>query len=81
MTCTEIHEELIFLFADEELGQERLVAFQRHVADCPECAQHAQYTCRLLTLVRERTVRWPAPSRLRARIIAGLPHRQRGPFP
>ena len=79
MNCKELREEFVFLFADNEMGQERLVAFRRHVADCPDCAQQAEFTCRLLTIVRKRAVRWEAPSSLRARILAGLPHRQRGP--
>ena len=54
-----------------------LIAYRSHVADCPHCAQEAQLTRRLLTIVRERCVRCEAPSRLRARILAGLPRRRR----
>ena len=36
--CKKIHEELVFLYADNEMGQEMLVTFQRHIADCPGCA-------------------------------------------
>jgi len=78
MNCKEIKEELVILFADNELGQERMVAFRRHVADCPACAHQAEFTCRLLTIVRKRAIRLGAPSRVRARILAVLPHRQRG---
>jgi anti-sigma factor (TIGR02949 family) len=76
MDCRKIREELVFLFADNEMGQELLVAFERHVSACPHCAREARYTRRLLTVVRERAVRWRAPRRLRARILARMPHRR-----
>ena len=74
--CKKIHEELVFLYADNEMGQEMLLTFQRHLADCPECAQEARYTQRLLMIVRERSGRCCAPRRLRERILATMPHRR-----
>ncbi len=75
MKCEKFQEDFLFRFVDNELGQELLVHFRRHVADCPHCAQQARYTRRLLMIVRERAGRSKAPSRLRARILARLPHR------
>ena len=76
MDCRKIREELVFLYADNEMGRELLVAFQRHVPLCPNCAREARFTRRLLTVVRERAVRWRAPRRLRAKILARMPHRR-----
>ena len=72
--CKNFHQELVFRFVDNELGQELKVAIHRHVADCPHCAQQEQFTRRFLMLVRERAGRQSAPSRLRDRILAGLRH-------
>lgn len=74
--CKKIHEELVFLYADNEMGQEMLVAFKRHLADCPECAQDAQYTQKFLMVFRQRARRARAPRSLRERILAGLAHRR-----
>ncbi len=76
MDCKQIKEELVFLYADNEMGQEVLIAFKRHVSVCPHCARKAEFTRRLLELVRERARRRQAPRRLRAKILAGLPHRR-----
>lgn len=76
MDCRKVREEYVFLYADNEMGRELLVAFRRHVSRCPHCAQEAQYTRRLLALVRERAVRRQAPVDLRAKILARLPHRR-----
>lgn len=79
MECKQIKEEMVFLFVDNEMGQEMLVAYKRHVSDCPHCARQARYARLFLTVVRQRAVRRPAPRGLRSKILAGLPHR-RGPF-
>jgi len=76
MNCKKIREELVFLYADQEMEAELRIAFDRHVADCPHCAQSTQYTTRLLMIVRERAGRCSAPNRLRERILATLPHRR-----
>lgn len=74
--CKKIHEELVFLYADNEMGQEMLVAFKRHLAVCPGCAQDAQFIQKFLMIVRQRCARASAPNSLRERILAALPHRQ-----
>ena len=76
MNCKRIHEELVFRFADNEMELELQVAFKRHVADCPHCAREAQYTRRLLMIVRQKVERCSAPTHLRERILAALPHRR-----
>lgn len=74
--CKKIHEELVFLYADNEMGQETLVAFKQHLAACPECAQDTKFTQKLLLVVRQRCGRASAPNSLRERILAALPHRR-----
>ncbi len=58
------------------MGQEMLVTFKRHLADCPDCFQEARYTQKLLMVVRQRVRRAAPPRRLRERILARLPHRR-----
>ncbi len=77
MKCRQVTEELIFLFADNELGGELLVSYRRHVSDCPHCAAEERYARFFLGLVRQPTIRRPAPSGLRSKILAGFPHRRR----
>ncbi len=76
MDCKQIKEELVFLFADNEMGQDVLIAFRRHVSLCPQCAREAEYMRRLLTVVRQSAVRQTAPRGLRTKILAALPHRR-----
>ena len=76
MDCKKIKEELVFLYADNEMGQELLIAFHRHVSACPHCAQEDRYTRQLLSIVQRRAIRLQAPRRLRTKILAGLPHRR-----
>jgi anti-sigma factor (TIGR02949 family) len=74
MNCKKVTEELVFLFADEAEGQghELLIAYREHVSHCPHCANRAQITRRVLTIVRERAVRRQAPTDLRERILAKM---------
>ncbi len=78
MNCKKIKEELVFLFADNEMGQELLISFRRHVSDCPHCAREAQRARLFLTVLRERAARRPVPRGLRSKILASLPHRRGG---
>lgn len=74
MDCAKC-EEVIFLYADDQLEQEVVVHYHRHIEVCPTCARRAAYTIRLLTVVRTRCRRASAPERLRRRIVASLRHR------
>ncbi|MCP3958682.1 MAG: hypothetical protein GY719_12585 [bacterium] len=76
MNCKQVKEEMVFLFADNEMGQELLVAFKRHVSACPHCAREARFTRTFLTIVRKRVVRQSAPRGLRSKILASFPHRR-----
>lgn len=76
MDCKKVMEELVFRLVDDDLTQEVVVAYQRHIEHCPHCAQCTQRTRYVLTVVRERTTRLRAPKRLRVKILAGLPHRR-----
>jgi len=74
MDCSRF-EEVLFLYTDDQLEQEVVVLFQRHIELCPECAQRAVYTQRLLTIMWKCCARTTAPDHLRRRILASLPHR------
>lgn len=76
MHCKQVKEELVFLFADNEMGQEMLVAYKRHVSACPHCAREADYARLFLEAVRKAAIRRRAPRGLRMRILAKLPHRR-----
>lgn len=69
-------QEVLFLFADDELEAETAMALQRHLDCCVPCAQKLVYTQRFLALIRQRCIRQPAPRRLRSKILKSLPHRQ-----
>ena len=73
MNCSRVRE-VIFLYADNELGEELLVSVQEHVVLCPQCARRIEYTRRLLTVVRKSCTRTRAPERLRKRILTSLRH-------
>jgi mycothiol system anti-sigma-R factor len=81
MDCKQVSEAL-FLFVDNELGEEQQTPFRDHVAQCPHCSRQMSYTLKLLLVIRERCSRCPAPDTLRSRILLSLPHRQKplGPF-
>jgi len=76
MDCRKVRE-VVFLYADNEMEGDLLVSFRQHVAICPECARQTVYAERLITVVRTRCVRAPAPERLRLRILTSL-HDQAG---
>ena len=44
--------------------------YRQHIELCPECAQRAAYTQRLLMVMRKRCARAEAPDHLRRRILA-----------
>jgi mycothiol system anti-sigma-R factor len=71
MDCSRF-EEIVFLYSDNQLEQELVVLYRRHIELCPHCARKAVYTERLLTILRRRCNRATAPAELRERILAGL---------
>lgn len=75
MDCKEV-SEILFLFFDNEMEDERLTPFNDHVGRCGDCSKRVDYTRRLLLIVRQRTVRWTCPDGLRHRILTGMPHRR-----
>lgn len=77
MDCDRVRQ-VMFLFIDNELEETLLVSFREHLAGCSCCTQEMDHTRRLLSLVRERCTRAPAPQRLRDRILTSLPHRAGG---
>jgi mycothiol system anti-sigma-R factor len=73
MNCKRVRE-IIFLYADNELGDDLLVSVQEHVVLCPQCAREVDYTRRMLTVVRKRCTRTRAPEGLRKKILTSLRH-------
>jgi mycothiol system anti-sigma-R factor len=71
MDCSSF-EEIVFLYSDNQLEQELVVLYRRHIKLCPHCAHKAVYTERLLTILRRRCNRATAPAELRERILAAL---------
>jgi len=64
----------MFLFIDDEMGDDDSGPFQAHMDGCPHCAQRLGFTQKFLVLVRERCVRHSAPRHLRQRILVSLGH-------
>lgn len=77
MDCKKIKEELVFLFIDNEMGQDLVISYKSHVSRCPECARHERIAACFVSLLRKRNLRCEVPSKLRGKILSGLPHRQR----
>ena len=77
MDCRKVRE-VVYLYADNEMDAELLIAFREHVAICSECARRTVYVERLITVVRKRCVRTAAPDRLRQRILSSLRHIETG---
>jgi mycothiol system anti-sigma-R factor len=75
MDCERLFE-VLFLYLDDELDDAQLSPLKEHLENCPHCSQRADYTRKLLVLVRERCVRCQAPTRLRVRILTSFPHRR-----
>ena len=72
MDCKKVKEEIVFLIGDCDLGQDIVVAYERHLSLCPDCASKARLTQMVLELVRRRALRRPAPHRLRLKILDRL---------
>lgn len=76
MDCRKV-QQVLFLYTDNEMEEELLISFERHIGLCPPCAQQIDHTRAVLTLVRKRCVRAAAPKSLREKILTAFPHRQR----
>ena len=75
MECREVRE-VVFLYTDNEMGEELLISFRRHLELCPRCAARISRAETLVRIVRQRCVRAAAPDRLRRRILTSFPHRR-----
>lgn len=71
MNCHQARR-IVFLFVDNEMEETLLMSFRQHLGSCPRCAREADYTVRLLTVVRQRCCRVSAPESLRDRILQAL---------
>lgn len=71
MNCNRVRE-VIFLYTDNEMEEELLVAFREHLVLCPECARQIDYKRRVLSLLRQGCAKTPAPDGLRKRILTSL---------
>ena len=59
----------VFLFTDNEAGQDLVLEFREHASYCPGCAREMDRAVRVVTIVRQRCCRQEAPSGLRVRIL------------
>lgn len=75
MDCKEVCET-VFLFVDNEMGDDLQISFRDHVERCPGCADRMNYTRKFLFVIRERCTRCCAPDTLRHRILTSMPHRR-----
>ena len=62
--------ELAYLFLDDEMDAETKQVFRTRIECCLETKATTSYCRELLTLVRQRCPRRPAPRQLRQRVIA-----------
>ncbi len=76
MDCKKIKEELVFLFIDKEMGQDLVISYKSHVSRCPDCARQERTDAFFVSLLRKRNLRCKVPSKLRGKILSGLPHRR-----
>ena len=76
MKCRKVKEEFVLIFGKDDDGRDLRIAIQRHVAICPDCAQMAENTRRIVTVVRERCTRAVAPTDLREKVLQVLRRRQ-----
>jgi len=74
MNCQDMRL-LLHAYLDDELGAADSLAVARHLAGCADCTQRLRAYTRLRDDVRAAGLYRPAPSALRARIAARLPHR------
>lgn len=72
MSCKKIKEEFVVLFGQDGAGRDLMLAIRRHVSICPRCAEQAEHTRKIVTIVQERCTREVAPGELRERILNRL---------
>ena len=75
MECREV-KKVVFLYTDNEMEEDLLLSFRRHVDMCPGCAARIHHAKVFLRVVRQRSPRMTAPERLRVRILTSLPGRR-----
>lgn len=66
--------ELAYQFLDDEMDAETQRVFEARIECCIKTQSTTSYCRELLTIVRQRCPRHPAPPRLRRRIIAIIKH-------
>lgn len=64
--------EMMFLFVDNEMQDDLVSPFRRHLDGCGHCAHQMDYTKKFLTVVRTRCTRHAAPDGLRERILGAF---------
>ena len=71
MDCKEVSSTL-YLFLDNEMGDEQQTPFRDHTDNCHGCAQQIDRKRRFLLIFRQRCIRWTASESLRTRILSRL---------
>jgi anti-sigma factor RsiW len=77
VTCEEIRD-LLSPYADGELDLVRDLEFERHLRECPACAQALERTRLLSTRLRDPALYHAPPPDLHERVRASLPRSNRG---
>ena len=65
-------EVLLHGYADGELDAANALRCEHHLAECPDCAADLDALRDLKRRLSQESVRWPAPERLRARVVAAI---------
>ena len=74
MDCEAVHAAM-YRASDNELDGEQLLSFRQHLILCATCSHRYGFVSRFLAVVRGRCCRDAAPTTLRVRILASVPHR------
>lgn len=70
MDCARVLE-VSYLVEDRQLEPRTIRAFEEHLAVCPECAERAVVSSRVVRVIRDRLTRARAPDRLRRALRCG----------
>jgi len=72
---------LLHGFVDGELDAAHAQDYERHLADCPDCAAAVAHLRAMRGLLHEAETAWPAPARLHARVLADIARDRRRVWP
>ena len=71
MCCDDV-KRVVYFFLDGSLGDQRRMAIELHLSDCPDCELRIVVHRRLRDFVRQRLTPITAPPHLRVRLSQSL---------